>query len=201
MKRVLIQFENDNNEKLISTEAFKISKTSTNIINNELLNSNKLNIIPNHNDLLCTAVQENKFDDVLKLLHEGVDPNILSSKGRLAIISAVFLNNIHILQLLLDRGANIDAGDSYGWTALHTAVANGKVEPARLLINKGARTDIKSKTGITALDACELLDEKNEIRSFLTGAAPYRFSTNNDASLENEENAKIDSNRSYLQLN
>ncbi len=120
------------------------------------------------------------------LLKRGVNPNLLTSRGKTALMLA---GNVEIATLLIDSGAQVNLQGKNGITALMYAALQNRKEVAELLLKKGAKVDLKDNDGKTAFlwacqgkydDIIELLlqhgADKNAKTSFLSGPdCYYRF--------------------------
>jgi len=60
-------------------------------------------------DLLDSAVQDDKLDDATKLLAEGANPNFKGSSGITMLNWAIYNQNLEMVKLLIDKGASVDA--------------------------------------------------------------------------------------------
>ena len=103
---------------------------------------------------LISAVQDNNFPEVQRLLAAGANPNTRDSESGLTVLMmATGQANTLITQLLLESGADVFAIDSLaGASALHKACQGGSVEVVRLLVEAGAFVDsVVATTGHTPL--------------------------------------------------
>ncbi|NXC14517.1 RN5A ribonuclease, partial [Corythaeola cristata] len=79
------------------------------------------------------------------LLGSGVDVNNKDECGKTALILAVEIQSLDLVEALLEKGEiDIDDADEEGKTALMVAVEKNDYKIAELLCKKGARTDVGS---------------------------------------------------------
>jgi uncharacterized protein (DUF1778 family) len=84
---------------------------------------------------VAQAIQNNRLDDLRKLLEKGADPNAREDYGRLPLELAVARGNLSAASMLIEAGAARDMHYEDG-TLLHVAAARGYVDIARLLLAK-----------------------------------------------------------------
>ena len=99
----------------------------------------------NNSSSLKTAIANGKNHAAKLLIDKGMSLKI--SDGETPLNTAVFMNNIELVNLLIEKGADINEPNSNGCMPLHIAARHNCVEIAKLLINKGAKKDVVSKIG------------------------------------------------------
>ena len=83
------------------------------------------------------------FDEVKKLLAEGVDPNSRDAKGITALMTT---SDIDVAKLLIEHGADVNMQDKKGWTALHYCAEDSDYEEmAKFLIKNNADINIRNQ--------------------------------------------------------
>lgn len=100
---------------------------------------------------LVAAVESEDSQQVLNILHSGIDPNFRTVKKRVRypLHIAVSIGNFEIVTTLLDYGATIDVPDSMGMTPLYYAVETNNLKLTEYLLLRGAFVewkDIQSST-------------------------------------------------------
>jgi ankyrin repeat protein len=72
------------------------------------------------------AIKNGDLDALTTSLDAGTDPNATDASGwNVLLVEAVYLNQLHMVDMLLSRGADVHQKDRAGWTALHVAAAWG----------------------------------------------------------------------------
>lgn len=74
------------------------------------------------NPLLLQAINENRADDVEKLLEDGAEVDCKTESGHAAIDLSARLSNLNIFKLLLTKNPKIQGENKHGETILHHAV-------------------------------------------------------------------------------
>lgn len=67
---------------------------------------------------LDDTVNRADIDEVIQILNQGISPNILDVVGDPILISAAWIGNPEIVQLLIQRGADVNAKGTDGKNAL-----------------------------------------------------------------------------------
>lgn len=102
---------------------------------------------------LMDAIQENRVNDFLQMLHDKVLLNMTDSNGDNALHYAIFTNSIPMVAALLEAGIDLNHVNNDGETSLMNACATVLSAPiVRLLLEYGARTDIRDSSEWSALD-------------------------------------------------
>lgn len=88
------------------------------------------------------------------LVEKGADVNKVASNGSQIgpIHSAVAVNSVELVRLLLENGGDPNLKQNGGVTPLHSAAHRGNVPIIELLLQHGADTGAKMADGRTALD-------------------------------------------------
>ncbi|XP_075616465.1 2-5A-dependent ribonuclease isoform X1 [Balearica regulorum gibbericeps] len=102
----------------------------------------------------------------LFLLDQGIDVNSKDECGKSALILAVEMQSLELVEALLEKGEiDIDDADEEGKTALMVAVEKNNYKIAELLCRKGARTDVGNLIAVAnrnrAHKVAELLRQHN----------------------------------------
>jgi ankyrin repeat protein len=100
-------------------------------------------------------IKNNQVKEVEQaLLKEEADVNQQDELGLTTpLISAVYLENIEIVELLLKNGADPNfQSNNNGWTALLTAAATNNLDIVKLLLQNGANPDMQTAKHQTAYD-------------------------------------------------
>lgn len=106
---------------------------------------------------LMDAIQENRVNDFLQMLHDKTLLNMTDSNGENALHYAIFMNSASMVSALLEAGIDVNHVNNVGETNLMSAcasVSTGII--ARLLLEYGARTDIRDSSEWSALDIAAL---------------------------------------------
>lgn len=102
---------------------------------------------------LRIAARENRFNDLMKLIEQGVDVNSQSSEGETALMYASRNCSIPAIQVLIRAGANPDLQESSGKTALIFATEESCLSAVQLLVQiPGIQIQKKDHFKKTALD-------------------------------------------------
>ena len=88
-------------------------------------------------DHLTELVRKNKISELMVYL--GADINKRNSRGDTALLIAVRLNNLALVNQLINLGADFQKENQRGTTPLTLAIFNGYTEIARDLILSGAK--------------------------------------------------------------
>lgn len=67
---------------------------------------------------LVQAIEQNNEREVVRLLRQGVDPQVMTRAGQLALVRAVETNRLPLAKILVEAGADPRTPDSAGRTAL-----------------------------------------------------------------------------------
>jgi len=103
-------------------------------------------------DTIHLAAYHGNQAQVIELLKQKPDPDARDSYGGTALHAAMFQDNIHIVQLLIDAGYDVNAiGPSNGYTPLHDAVWADNLPALKLLVKNGGDLTIKGHDGNTPL--------------------------------------------------
>jgi uncharacterized protein len=106
-------------------------------------------------------------EGVSLLLSKGADPNTANSRGRSALMLAVFGQPNSVLDALLRAGANVNAQDRNGNTALMEAAEDGNVSAVKLLLEAHAGRTLKNASGQTA-PSIKSFSNREEVIRLLT---------------------------------
>jgi ankyrin len=98
------------------------------------------------------------------LLENGADPNISTTLGSTALMTAAGMNWVtaqtyshsdaeyaEAVKLCLEHGADVNAANSLGLTAMHAAANRGIESIIQILADHGARLDAKDNVGRTPM--------------------------------------------------
>lgn len=133
-----------------------------------------------HENILA-AVREDRTEEVVGLLRQGMDPDTSDAAGTTLLMTASANGNLALIEVLLRVRANamkrnkfnesaialaalnghghavrmlVEAGariDAPGWAALHYAAFNGHADIVRYLIDRGGDLNVRAPNRHTAL--------------------------------------------------
>lgn len=87
-----------------------------------------------------TAITRDNYVAVRKLLQQGLDPNAVDERGRPALVKAMQLESLRVVQELLKApGIRIDDASPAGETALMHACIKGHLDVVQQMLAMGAR--------------------------------------------------------------
>jgi len=121
-----------------------------------------------------TALQEaayNGHEEIVRyLIEHDADVNEKNSKGRTALVRAVFKSQFGIIKCLIDIAddVDIDIPDLSGRTALHWAAFFNSEKILQILIQNGSDINRKDSGGSTALDIAKFRKHTEAIKAFGT---------------------------------
>ena len=108
--------------------------------------------------------------DAVKLfLAAGMNPNVLNSDGKPALVVATLAGNEAMVDQLLDGRAEINIRTKDGQTPLMGASVNGNTRVVKILLSRGAELDAKDTHDFTALMYADGA-HKQEVRDLLVEA-------------------------------
>ena len=85
------------------------------------------------------AVEVDNADQIKKMLAQGMDPNLLDTRGQPALIVALQGQSLKVAKVLMDApGVRIDAVNHAGETPLMMAALKAEVDAATALVAHGA---------------------------------------------------------------
>jgi ankyrin repeat protein len=122
---------------------------------------------------LLNACFENNFETVQRLLHEGVNKNIVNEYGWTPLHIACCKGYLKMVEFLVEKGVDANLFDPYGRTSLYLACEGGHVEIVRLLLEQSStinKQDIHGRTPLYVasrnghLDIVKLLLKHEKIR-------------------------------------
>lgn len=121
-------------------------------------------------DKLWSAIVNNRADDVIALLKQGVKINELSYLNNYPFLEAAKRSNADMIKLLLANGADVNLENNYKQNALHICVMNPKAVEVAAAILKGqpnidhvdqfGRTPFAEAVSEGKLDVAKLFLEK-----------------------------------------
>lgn len=91
-----------------------------------------------HDDIVV-AVREDRTEEVISYLRQGMDPDTSDAAGTTLVMTAAANGNARLVEALLKLRANILKNNKYGESALALAALNGHQEVVSLLVESGAR--------------------------------------------------------------
>ncbi|CAH0395611.1 unnamed protein product [Bemisia tabaci] len=106
----------------------------------------------------------------------GVDVNTILG-GSMPLISAVRINQIDIVKLLLDLGADVNAQKG---EPLHRAVLLGRKDIIKVLLDRGARTYFKYEKNKTLLHVAAEKGDENTVKMLINKKAPIKVVTDDN---------------------
>ncbi len=103
---------------------------------------------------LLNEVREGNFENVKKLIQQGVDVDVTTESGKTPLILAADSGNVKIAKLLVENGADIQAQDNEGFSALFIFSHDGYLDAAKFFLDKGSDIEAENKDGETAVMWC-----------------------------------------------
>ena len=100
---------------------------------------------------LADAAEQADWNQLRRLLEDGIDPNAPQVDGMTALHWAAWHDHAESASRLIDRGANVAAKNRYGVTALSLACTNGNAAIVERLLKAGADANTSLTGGETAL--------------------------------------------------
>jgi ankyrin repeat protein len=98
------------------------------------------------------AIENGDLDALTTSLDAGTDPNASDGNGYTLLMLAIWINQLHMVDMLLSRGADVHQKDRAGWTALHVAAAWGNDVFRKIFSAAGPRAmNFQSCNGQTPL--------------------------------------------------
>lgn len=91
-----------------------------------------------HDDIVVAA-REDRTEEVIGYLRQGMDPDTSDVAGTTILMTAAANGNARLVETLLILRANILKNNKYGESALALAALNGHQEIVRILVEAGAR--------------------------------------------------------------
>ncbi|HHF0518544.1 TPA: ankyrin repeat domain-containing protein [Vibrio alginolyticus] len=119
------------------------------------------------NDTIHLAAYHGNEVKVIELLKRNPDPDARDSYGGTALHSAIWQDNVKIVQLLIAAGFDVNAvGPRNGYTPLHDAVWANNLPALKLLVANGGDLTIKGHDGSTPLSKAKT-ENKQKIITYL----------------------------------
>jgi ankyrin repeat protein len=91
-----------------------------------------------HDDIVMAA-REDRTEEVVRYLRQGMDPDTADAAGTTLLMTAAANGNVRLVESLLRLRANVLKNNKYGESALALAALNGHQEVAKVLVQAGAR--------------------------------------------------------------
>lgn len=157
------KYQTENNLKSDSLLHFAIAKEDINAINTALQNGFDLHSLGTRN---FTPLQWSLHVNPKILIHlvqKGARVNNSDDAGETALMSAVELNSLEHIKLLIHYGSIVDAKNENGFTALHKAAEMGNFKIVKYLLEKGADYNLFAQ-GYSPLDLALKSKHKKVIR-------------------------------------
>ncbi|KAH9281709.1 Protein phosphatase 1 regulatory inhibitor subunit 16B [Echinococcus granulosus] len=107
------------------------------------------------NIMFLEAASRGDIEEVKKLIHKGINPDVTNEDGLTALHQCCIDNNVEMCNLLLENNANVNAKDNELWTPLHAAATCGNKELCGILINWGADLLALNVDGNMPYDLCD----------------------------------------------
>lgn len=101
--------------------------------------------------MLRIAAERGDFDNILRLLHAGANPEAPDQAGRTALINAAWRGRKSAVTLLVDLGTDPGVMDKARRTPLMWSAINGHASVARVMADAGADTDRRDADELTPL--------------------------------------------------
>ena len=94
---------------------------------------------------LVEYAKEDRGNEVIRLIRDGISVNSVGQQGRTAIHWAVINNNTVLLQHLIDAGATMQLKDNFGWAPIHYGCFLGSLDGVNAIL---------SNSGMEAMAVC-----------------------------------------------
>ncbi|MCT4612103.1 MAG: ankyrin repeat domain-containing protein [Clostridia bacterium] len=128
------------------------------------------NLVQYKSDEIHKAANRGDLDMVKEILKTSPDVDIRDSFGGTALHTAMFQENIEVVETLIDAGYDVNAqGTSNKYTPLHDAVWANNIDAARLLVESGADLSIENNEGETPFEKA-VSEGKTKIAEYLKQA-------------------------------
>ena len=142
--------------------------------------------IKSSNEMLSENIQfhddaaENRYENVIKKIKEGISVNSRNYRGGTPLMIASKRGHFKIVQTLLESGADPNLGmyDHYT-TALHTAAQEGYNEIIKLLLKCGANVNITTSNGETPLMSAAIHGQSSTVELLIKNGADIRIKAKN----------------------
>ena len=119
---------------------------------------------------LMYACRRGQVEVARQLLDRGADINLVSSRGRTALLEAVIQDQTEVVEMLLERqNLNINAVNTkeHNRTALMLAACLGQSEIVDSLLTHGAQPNLQDEDGYTALWLAVNAQEEDTVKVLL----------------------------------
>ncbi|NET91511.1 MAG: ankyrin repeat domain-containing protein [Kamptonema sp. SIO1D9] len=121
---------------------------------------------------LSCAIKNNWITGVRILIKAGVNVNQPAGSESSPLISAVSVNNIEIVEMLLQNGADPDSKMCLG-IPLHEAIKKGRVYISKILLEAGASINLVDDMGCTPLMLAASMNNLHLVKTLIeVGANP-----------------------------
>src|SRR3954452_13113555 len=130
-------------------------------------------------DALLDAAEDNKIEDVKKLLAQGADPNARDEHCVTPLMISAEYFDTAIAESLIASGADVNAHDMVGWTALLTAADAGNMPVFNLLLAHKANVNEADNDHWTPLIAAVLGSRLDAVDALLSAGAKIRIQDKN----------------------
>ncbi|MES2356354.1 MAG: ankyrin repeat domain-containing protein [Pseudomonadota bacterium] len=97
------------------------------------------------------AAEWGERETVVRLLREGLEPEIRDDKGWTPLMIASFQGHTEIVIVLIQHGAKVCSRDRDSCSPIHWAAAGGFEDIVKLLLNNGAWANPRNRFGVTPL--------------------------------------------------
>lgn len=101
------------------------------------------------------AVEENRIEDVMRFIENGVNLDFKDRFGTPLLHFAINDEDAAVVKLLVKNGVDINACDAYGTTKLMQVCASGNLELAEYLLKHGADPTLQDEDGDSAREYAE----------------------------------------------
>ena len=126
------------------------------------------------------ACRNGLYDEVVKLINHGHNPNLADQKGNTPLCLAIKRSD-RIAKYLLDNNTDPNSADHQGNSALILAVVHDRTELVKLLIERGAHLTYNGKVALYYTVKNKNL--KIAERLLQLGASPNDYNNNGETSL------------------
>ncbi|XP_062523849.1 probable serine/threonine-protein kinase DDB_G0281745 [Corticium candelabrum] len=133
---------------------------------------------------IVSAVDDNRVDEVERLLQSGSVPNACDDQGEPLLVKACRNGFKDVVDVLLKRGAVVNKANRNGETALMTSAISGSYEIIIMLLQAGADINQTNLAGATALHYAAYKNHSNIVSLLLANGCDVNAVSGRGTALE-----------------